>query len=158
MRKGMNYEQKVSEFLNQKAIALAGVSRNPQGSVGNAIYKKFKDNGYNIFPVNPHAEMMEGDKCYPNLKSTPEKVDAVFIATSPAVATEIVKQSIEAGVKTIWFHRSMGNGSFSEEAAKLGEENGITVIRSGCPMMYISKVDPFHKMMRFFMKMFGKLK
>lgn len=154
----MNYEQKVSEFLNQKVIAIAGVSRNPQGGVGNPIYKKFKENGYNIFPLNPNAETIEGDKCFPNLKSIPEKVNAVFIATSPAISTEIVKQSIEAGVKTIWFHRSMGNGSFSAEAAKLGEDNGITVIKSGCPMMYISKVDPFHKMMRFFMKLFGKLK
>ena len=152
------YEQKVSEFLNQKAIAIAGVSRNPQGSVGNGIYRKFKDSGYNIYPVNPNAEVIEGDKCFPNLKSIPEKIDAVFIATSPAVSTEIVKQSIEGGVKTIWFHRGMGNGSFSEEAAKLGEENGLKVIRGGCPMMYISKVDPFHKMMHFFMKLFGKLK
>lgn len=154
----MNYQQKVSDFLNQKTIAIAGVSRNPEGAVGNAIYKKFKDSGYNIYPVNPNAEMIEGDKCYPNLKSIPEKVNAVFIATSPAVSTEIVKQSIEYGVKAIWFHRSMGNGSFSEEAAKLGEDNGITVIKSGCPMMFISKVYPFHKMMRFFMKLFGKLK
>jgi predicted CoA-binding protein len=154
----MNYQQKVSEFLNQKVIAIAGVSRNPQGGVGNAIYKRFKETGFNIYLINPNADVIEGDKCFPNLKSVPEKVDAVFIATSPAVSTEIVKQSIEAGVKTIWFHRSMGNGSFSEEAAKLGEENGLSVIRSGCPMMYISKVDPFHKMMRFFMKLFGKLK
>ena len=154
----MNYEQKVSDFLNQKTIAIAGVSRNPVGEVGNGIYKKFKENGYNIYPVNPNAEMIEGDKCYPNLKSIPEKVNAVFIATSPAVSTEIVKQSIETGVKTVWFHRAMGNGSFSEEAAKLGEENGLTVIRSGCPMMFISNADPFHKIMGFFMKLFGKLK
>lgn len=79
-------------------------------------------------------------------------------ATGPAVSAEIVKQSIEAGVKTVWFHRAMGNGSFSEEAAKLGEENGLSVIRGGCPMMYIDKVDFFHKMLRFFMKLFGKLK
>lgn len=154
----MNYEQKVSEFLNQKVIAIAGVSRNPKGGVGNFIYKKFRENKFNIYPINPNADVIEGDKCFPNLKSVPEKVDAVFIATSPAISTEIVKQSIEAGVKTIWFHRSMGNGSFSEEAAKLGEDNGITVIRNGCPMMYIDKVDPFHKMMRFLMKLFGKLK
>ena len=152
------YEQKVSQFLNQKTIAIVGVSRNPQGAVSNAIYKKFRENKLNVYPVNPNAEMIEEDKCYPNLKSVPEKVDAVFIATNPAISTEIVKQSIEAEVKTIWFHRAMGLGSFSEEAAKLGEENGLTVIRSGCPMMFISKVDPFHKMLRFIMKLFGKLK
>lgn len=154
----MNYEQKVSEFLNQKTIAIAGVSRNPKGEVGNGIYKKFKENRYNIYPVNPNAETIEGDKCYPDLKSIPENVNAVFIATNPAVSIEIIKQSIEAGVNTVWFHRAIGTGSFSEDAAKLGEENGLTVIRGGCPMMFISKVDPFHKMLRFFMKLFRKLK
>jgi len=152
------YEQKVKDFLNQKTIAIAGVSRNPKGEVGNLIYKRFKETGYNIFPVNPNAETIEGDKCYPNLKSIPQKVNAVFIATNPAISIEIVKQSIEAGVKTIWFHRSIGNGSFSEEAAKLGEENGLLVIRSGCPMMFIDNADFGHKMIRFFMKIFGKLK
>ncbi len=152
------YEQKVSEFLNQKIIAIAGVSRNPQGSVGNPIYKKFKDNGYNIYPINPNADVIEGDKCFPNLKSVPERVEAVFIATNPKVSVDVVQQCIEAGVKTIWFHRSMGNGSFSEEAAKLGEEKGLTVIGSGCPMMFIKNADFGHKMMGFFMKLFGKPK
>lgn len=154
----MNYQQQVSEFFNQKIIAIAGVSRNPKSEVGNLIYKKFKQTGFNIFPINPNAELIEGDKCYPDLKSVPEKVDAVFIATNPKISVDIIKQCIENKVKTVWFHRSMGNGSFSEEAAKLGEENGITVIRSGCPMMFIEKADFGHRMMGFFMKLFGKLK
>lgn len=154
----MNYDKKVSEFFNQKVIAIAGVSRNPKGEVGNFIYKRFKETGFNIYPISPHADFIEGDKCFPNLKSVPEKVDAVFIATNPTVSVNVVKQCIDAGVKTIWFHRSIGNGSFSEEAAKLGEENGMSVIRSGCPMMFIENADFFHKMMGFFMKLFGKLK
>ena len=38
----MTYEQRVNDFLAQKVIAIAGVSRNPKGDVGNPIYKKFK--------------------------------------------------------------------------------------------------------------------
>ncbi len=152
------YEQKVKDFLNQKTIAIVGVSRNPKSEVGNLIYKRFKETGFNIYPINPYADVIEGDKCFPNLKSVPEKVEAVFIATNPTVSVDVVKQSIDAGVKTIWFHRSMGNGSFSEEAAKLGEENGLSVIRSGCPMMFIENADFGHKIIGFFMKLFGKLK
>jgi len=151
------HEEKVKDFLSQKIIAITGVSRNPKMEVGNAIYKKFKDAGYTVYPINPNAEIIEGDKCYHNLSKTPQKADSVFIATNPSVSIEIVKQCIEAGIKRIWFHRSMGNGSFSEEAAKLGEANELTVIRSGCPMMYVGKVDFGHKMIRFFMKLFGKL-
>ena len=151
------YEQKVKNFLDQKTIAIAGVSRNPKMEVGNVIYKKFRSAGYTVFPINPSAELIEGDKCYPNLKSVPGKIDAVFIATNPNASVKVVKQCVELGIKKIWFHRSFGNGSFSEEAAKLGEDNGLSVIKSGCPMMYIKKIDFFHRITKFFMRLTGKL-
>ncbi|MHB8906917.1 MAG: CoA-binding protein [Melioribacteraceae bacterium] len=153
----MNYKQKVNEFLSQKVIAITGVSRNPKTEVGNAIYKKFKSAGYTVYPINPFADQIEGDKCYPTLSSTPKKPDAVFIATNPAISVDVVRQCIENGVCRVWFHRSFGNGSFSESAAKLGEENGLSVIRSGCPMMFIKDADFFHRTTAFFMKIFGKL-
>ncbi|MCX6169322.1 MAG: CoA-binding protein [Ignavibacteriales bacterium] len=153
----MNYQEKVNDFLSQKIIAIAGVSRNPKGEVGNPIYKKFKSAGYTVYPINPFADQIEGDKCYPKLSNTPKKPDAVFIATNPSASVDIVKQCIENGITRIWFHRAFGNGSFSEEAAKLGEENRFTVIRSGCPMMFIKDADFFHKLIGFFMKVFGKL-
>ncbi len=153
----MNYEQKVKDFLDQKVIAIAGVSRKPQREVGNPIYKKFKDAGYTVYPINPFADLIEGDKCYPTLSATPKKADSVFIATNPSASVEVVQQCVENGISRIWFHRSFGAGSFSEEAAKLGEENGLMVIRSGCPMMFIKDADIFHRMTAFFMKIFGKL-
>jgi uncharacterized protein len=153
----MNYQQKVNDFLNQKIIAIAGVSRNPKTEVGNAIYKKFKDAGYTVYPINPFAEFIEGDKCYANLGATPKKADAVFIVTNPSASLNIVKQCIENGIPRVWFHRAFGSGSFSEDAAKLGEENGLSVIRAGCPMMFIKDADSFHKLVGFFMKIFGKL-
>lgn len=153
----MTYKENINSFLSQKVIAITGVSRNPKTEVGNAIYKKFKDTGYTVYPINPFADQIEGDKCYPTLSATPKKADAVFIATNPAASIDVVKQCIENGISRIWFHRSFGNGSFSEEAAKLGEDNGLSVIRSGCPMMFIKDADFFHKMIGFFMKIFGKL-
>lgn len=154
----MNYEQRVKDFLDQKIIAIAGVSRKPQGEVGNSIYKKFKTAGYTVYPINPFADLIEGDKCYPTLSATPKKADAVFIATNPSASLEVVKQCVENEISRIWFHRSFGNGSFSEDAAKLGEDKGLSVIRAGCPMMFIKDADGFHKIVAFFMRVFGKLK
>lgn len=154
----MTYKEKVDDFLTQKKIAIAGVSRNPQTEVGNAIYKKFKEAGYTLYPINPNAELIEGDKCYKNLSETPEKADAVFIVTNPSVAPEIIKQCIDNGIKRVWFHHGMGNGSYNKDAALLGEKNGLTVIHNGCPMMFIKGADPFHKFIGFVKKIFGGLK
>jgi len=153
----MNYGQKVKDFLDQKVIAVAGVSRKPQGEVGNLIYKKFKSAGYSVYPINPFADYIEGDKCYPKLSATPKKPDAVLITTNPAASLDVVKQCIEGGIQRVWFHKAFGAGSFSEEAANLGEEKGLTVIRSGCPMMFIRDADFGHKMMAFFLRLFGRL-
>ncbi|PKL82893.1 MAG: CoA-binding protein [Ignavibacteriae bacterium HGW-Ignavibacteriae-3] len=153
----MTYQEKVKDFLDQRIIAIAGVSRNPKTEVGNAIYKKLKTSGYTVYPINPFAESIDGDKCYPSLNAVPKKPDAVFITTNPSASVDVVEQCIESGISRIWFHRSFGTGSFSEPAAKLGDENGLIVIRSGCPMMFIKDADLGHRMIAFFMKFFRKL-
>ena len=154
----MTYKEKVDEFLSRKVIAIAGVSRNPQTETGNAIYKKFRDSGYKVFPINPYADMIEGDKCYAKLSSLPEKPEAVFIITNPKAALNIVNQCVECGIKRIWFHKAMGSGSYDKEAAEFAEANGITVIHNGCPMMFIKQADGFHKFLGTVFKILGKLK
>lgn len=154
----MNYQQKVENFLSKKIIAVAGVSRNPQTEVGNAIYKKFKSAGYTVYPINPSAEMIEGDKCYPNLKSIPQKAEAVLITTNPKNSLQVVRECSELGINLVWFHRSFGNGSYSKEAEDFCSNNGITAITNGCPMMYIRDADFGHKVAKFFFKLFGRLK
>ncbi|KAF0151195.1 MAG: CoA-binding domain protein [Ignavibacteria bacterium] len=153
----MTYAEKVTDFLSQRKIAIAGVSRKPQTEVGNAIYKKFKEAGYTVFPINPNAEYVEGDRCYKNLSETPEKADAVFIAANPAAAPEIIKQCLDNGITRVWFHKGLGNGSYNKEAAQYGETNGLTVIHNGCPMMFIKGADPFHRFVGFVKKILGRL-
>ena len=55
----------VEDFLAQKRIAVAGVSRSDKAAPANLIYRKLRDTGHQVFPVNPNAEKVEGDACYP---------------------------------------------------------------------------------------------
>jgi len=65
-------ETKVHDFLAQKRIAVAGVSRdNSHHPTGNLIYHRLKSTGHDVFPVNPHMQTFEGNRCYPDLKSIP---------------------------------------------------------------------------------------
>lgn len=149
--------EKVNDFLAQKHIAVAGVSRNPQGQAANLIFKKLKETGHQVYPINPRTDNVEGDPCYPNLKSVPVKIDGMVICAPPQAAEQIVKECAELGIKRVWMHRSVGQGSVSDTAAKFCEQNNITVIAGACPMMYCQPVDFGHKCLRWMLGIFGKL-
>ena len=75
-------DAKVNDFLAQKRIAVAGVSRDGgHHPVGNLVYRRLKTTGHHVFAVNPHMQTFEGDRCYPDIKSIPGGVDAVMITT-----------------------------------------------------------------------------
>lgn len=153
----MKTSEQITNFLSHKNIAVVGVSRNPKTSVGNIIYKKLKDAGYNIFQVNPNVDEIEGEKCYRSLSAAPVKVEAAFLTTHPQKSLDAVKECAGNGIKQVWFHRAFGDGSYSKEAEDFCKENGIDAITYGCPMMYVKPVDFGHKCIRFFMKLGGKL-
>jgi len=148
-------KQAAADFLAQKRVAVAGVSRNPQGHGSNIVYQRLRDRGYEVFAVNPNADEIEGDRCYPDLGSIPGGVDAVVIGTSPDNAVAVMSDVVAAGVKRVWMHRSFGSGSVSEEATRFGRENGVVVIDGGCPLMFDPTADFGHKCMRPFMSLMG---
>jgi predicted CoA-binding protein len=148
---------KIKDFLAQKRIAVAGVSRTETGQAANMIYRRLRDSGYEVFAVNPKAEQVEGDPCFHDLKSIPGKVDGVVVVTPPEAAEEIVRECAEVGVPRAWMHRAFGTGSVSDAATKYCDENGIEVIPGGCPMMFCGPVDFGHKCMRWWLRLTGKL-
>ena len=104
-------ETKVDQFLAQRRIAVAGVSRNNNHHpAGNLIYRRLKRTGHDVFPVNPNLQTFEGDRCYPDLQSIPGGVDVVIV-TQPEVTEHIVHQCNGAGVRRVWMHQSVRKGS-----------------------------------------------
>lgn len=137
-----------TDFLAQRRIAVAGVSRERAGHGGNVIYLRLRDRGYEVFPINPNADVVEGDRCYHDLASIPGGVDAVVIATNPADTAAVVEDARRLGVSRVWMHRSFGGGSVANDAVTAGREAGMTVIAGGCPLMFDPTADLGHKCMR----------
>jgi uncharacterized protein len=150
-------KEAASEFLANKRIAVTGVSRNPQGHGSNVVYQRLRDRGYEVFAVNPNADQVEGDRCYPDVKSIPDGVDAVVIGTRPEVAEDTMRECADLGIKHVWMHRSFGEGSVSDKATQYGRGQGISVIDGGCPCMFDPTADPGHKAMRFIFTLTGKI-
>jgi predicted CoA-binding protein len=153
-------EMKVHDFLAQRRIAVVGVSRDSgHHPAGNLIYDRLKKTGHDVFPVNPHMQTFEGDRCYPDLQSIPGGVDGAVIITRPETTEQIVRNCNEAGVRRVWMHQSIGSkgSSVSPEAVEYCRQHDISVIAGACPMMYGDGVDFGHACMRWFLGFTGGL-
>ena len=137
-----------TDFLAQRRIAVAGVSRQAAGHGGNTVYTTLRKRGYEVFAVNPNADTVEGDPCYHTLADIPGGVDGVVIATNPAAAASLVDECARLGIRRVWMHRSFGGGSVDDAAARAGRDAGLTVIAGACPLMYGGTADFGHKCMR----------
>ena len=146
-----------ANFLASKRIAVTGVSRTANGHGGNTVYKRLRDRGYEVFAVNPNAEMVEGDRCFHDLKAIPGGADAVVIATRPEQAEATMRECAELGISQVWMHRSAGEGSVSPAATMYGRAHSITVIDGGCPLMFEPAADFGHKVMRVVLSAAGKV-
>jgi predicted CoA-binding protein len=146
----------VEAFLGGKRFAVAGVSRDAK-QPANAIFRKLRASGYDVVPVNPATKGAEGVACYPDLLSVPGAVDGVVVATHPDGAIDVVRHARERGVSHVWFHRSFGRGSVSDDAASLCRAAGMNCIVGGCPLMYCEPVDIAHRCMRWWLGRSGRV-
>jgi uncharacterized protein len=146
-----------SEFLAHKRVAVTGVSRTPGSHGSNAVYRRLRERGYEVFAVNPNADEVEGDRAYHDLHSIPGGVEAVVIGTRPEVAEETMRECAELAIEHVWMHRGPGAGSVSKTAAADGRARGITVIDGGCPCMFDPTADRGHKLMRFVFTLTGNV-
>lgn len=151
-----NLADRSKDFLAQRRIAVAGASRKGD-TAGNVVYKKLRDAGYEVFPVNPNADVVEGDPCYADLRSIPGGVDAVVVATHPKDSADVVRECVSLGITRVWIHRAFGAGSVSDEAVRAAKEAGIPLIPGACPMMYCEPVDMGHKCIKWVLGITGKL-
>lgn len=136
----MTSKKLVEEFLTQKKFAVVGVSRK-KTKFGNAIYRELKQKGYEVFPVNPNMNSFEGDICYPDLFSLPEKVDAIVINVSPLQTEKVVREAKEAGISKVWLQQ----GSQSENVIQFCEENGIDCVSNECILMFAQPSAFIHR-------------
>ena len=150
---------KVNDFLSQKRIAVAGVSRDKSHHpVGNLIYHRLRTTGHEVFAVNPYMSTFEGDRCYADVQSIPGGVDGVVIITRPEATERIVRDCLTAGVRRVWMHQSRPSGSsVSNAAVEFCRQHDISVIAGACPMMFGPGVDFGHTCLRLYLKLTGGL-
>ncbi|GAB4539979.1 MAG: CoA-binding protein [Anaerolineae bacterium] len=148
----MTSKAAVQDFLAQRTLAVVGASRDDK-KFGNKVYKDLIRKGYQTYPVNPHAGEIEGQPCYPDLKSLPELVDGVVFVVPPAQTEQMVREAAGLGIVRVW----MQQGSESEEAIRFAEEQGMSVVAGECILMFAEPAEFYHRLHRWVWGLLGRL-
>jgi uncharacterized protein len=145
----------IESFLAQKRIALVGVSRERQ-NIGATLFEELRRRGHEVFPVNPNAPEMFGQRCFAHVQEIQPPPDAALLLTSPAVTNSVVRDCAKAGIRRIWMYRGGGQGAVSSEAAEFCRTQGIELVPGQCPLMFLHPVRSIHRFHRFLVKITGK--
>jgi len=119
----------IKKILGYKVIAVVGLSKN-DGKPSHYVPRYMQEHGYRVIPVNPTADEILGEKCYPNLDEVQEKIDVVNIFRPSQEVLPIVESAIRKNAKAVW----MQEGVVNKEAAELAEKNGALVVMDRCMM------------------------
>jgi len=90
--------------------------------------KYMQEHGFRIIPVNPKYTEILGEKCYPDLKSIPDKVDMVDVFRKSADCAPIAQEAVAIGVKVLWLQIGVEN----DEARDIAQQGGLEFVQNRC--------------------------
>lgn len=124
---------------------MIGVSRNPR-DFSRSLFRDFRLRGYEVIPVHPECDEVEGSPCVKSIGEITPPVDTVLFMTPPAVTESLSLDCAAAGVKRVWMYRASGAGAVSSRAVAFCKSRGMEVVAGECPYMFLRDTAWFHRL------------
>ena len=89
------------EMMSLKNWAVVGV-KPEKDQYAYMIYSILKEEGYNVYAVNPKFDMIGEDVCYPSVPDIPHDLDVVDLVVNPQVGSKLLDGIAGRKVKYLW--------------------------------------------------------
>jgi uncharacterized protein len=116
--------------------AVVGCSPDPARD-SHRIAALLQRRGFRVIPVNPVADEILGERCYPSLAEIGEPVDVVDIFRRSSEAGAHVDEAIEIGARGVWLQL----GVIDEKAVARARAAGMRAVMDRCPAIELPKLD-----------------
>jgi len=127
MEKDSHSDEEIKEIFSFKNVAVVGMSKNKE-KAAHYVPKYLSENGFNIIPVNPTADLILDKKSYPSLDEIDQDIDIVDMFRPSDQVLPFVKEAIKKKPKVIWLQEGIHNS----EAEELARKEGIKVVFNRC--------------------------
>ena len=111
--------------MNDKTIAIVGAS-NDRAKFGNKAVRAFVKQGYDVFPVNPKEDTVEGLRAYKSVSEIPLRPKMISVYLPPRVLMKILPDITARGCDELW----VNPGTESDEVIAEAERLGLNVIQA----------------------------
>jgi predicted CoA-binding protein len=116
------------DVLDVDTIAVVGMSSTP-GKAAHGVPTYLADHGYDLVPVNPTAEEVQGRPAYDSLAEVEERVDLVDVFRPSEEAPGIVDEVLDrADAETVWLQLDIRH----DEAGERVEASGRNFVQDRC--------------------------
>jgi predicted CoA-binding protein len=122
-----------------ETIAVVGLSSKPHRD-SFEVAEFLQDRGYRIVPVNPNETGVLGEPAYPSLLEVPDdvRIDVVDVFRRAEHTPPLAEQAVARGARMLWLQ----DGIVSEEARRIAEDAGMTVVMDDCIKRAVRRLLP----------------
>jgi predicted CoA-binding protein len=120
-------------FAARPRIALVGASDNPGRPVF-GVMESLRSIGYDVVPVNPGAEQVQGLPCYPTVEAAVRAtgpIGLVDVFRRASACEEAAHDAVAAGATCLWLQL----GIASEAAGRIAHAAGLGVVMDRCTLI-----------------------
>jgi predicted CoA-binding protein len=101
-------------------IAILGASSN-RTKFGNRAVRAYAAQGYDVYPINPNADVVEGIKTYRSILDVPvAQLDRISVYVPPSVGLQLLPEIAQKPAREVWFNPGSESDELLERARKLG--------------------------------------
>ena len=102
-----------------KTVAIIGAS-NDRNKFGNKAVRAFLQQGYEVLPVNPKEEFIEGLRAFKAIRDVPGRPEKVSVYLPPAVLLKVLPDIAAKGCDELWLNPGSESDAVLTEAERLG--------------------------------------
>jgi hypothetical protein len=116
-----------------KRVAIIGAS-NDRNKYGNKALRAFANQGYTVFPINPHEQEVEGHHAYASVLDVPGEIDMATVYVPPRIGAGLMEELARKGVPEIW----LNPGADGDEVLARARALGLKTVQA-CSIMGIGE-------------------
>jgi uncharacterized protein len=101
------------------SVAIVGASADRNKFSNKSIHAHLQA-GYEVFPVHPKEETIEGLKVYRSVVDVPVALDRVSLYLPPAIGLRVLDEIAQKGCQELWVNPGAESAELIEKASALG--------------------------------------
>jgi len=105
--------------MAQPTVAIIGASPERR-KYGNKSLRAHQQAGYQVFPINPHVDQIEGLQAYASVTDIPVELDRVSMYVPPHVGITLLEEIAAKGCKEFWLNPGTESPELVAKARSLG--------------------------------------